>query len=226
MYKLDISIDQLGKELISEIKDKAQRAFTKTAIKASFHAQSLAASKLDDSREIWKRGFKVIYKTNGEFVMQMDGELANLIEEGYNPGAFNKMIMNGQRAKHNKAQGKNYVDVPISSKKMPSSVTARSGDDLLKEFTVKKYTISDFQNKKIREDEPRLTRAIKTFENGKKSQILESKKFKSGSSSFIKFVRVTDTSTFPKKGFTGAQIFREVERMLDSFYETALRNQF
>lgn len=126
MFKFKFDLQLTEQELTSAIKPRLQTAVAKTSAKLKANAQKMAQSSLKKGLSKWLEGLSLDRVSDDVYVLSVNGKLANMIEEGFTGDELKSLILNGRRAAHNKAQGKNYVDVPF----------ALSSDDISKQFSV------------------------------------------------------------------------------------------
>lgn len=184
-------------------------------------ADKLASAKLRSGLKRWREGFKINKVTDDFYIISVSGKLANWMEEGIQTGEISKSIMEGNRAEHNRSEGKNYVDVPIArdadaagnvtlGKKGPTvNVRAfRSADDMMKSITV-----SDWKRGGVRKEQ-RVVNRVK--------DIIKSTKPDTGETSYLTIRRVTEKSKWPKTPFQGAKVLESLDSYIESNFEKIL----
>lgn len=156
MFKVKMNLDLTAAELKEGLTPNLDAVMGVTSRQAATEARRLAETKLQSGLHHWVNGFTVNKVSDGVWLMAVEGKLGTMMEEGFNGEEFKKLILNGNRARHNRSQGKDYVDVPIpltggnlktttSNKLREVTVTQfKSGADVIRSVTT-----SDWKNKGI-----------------------------------------------------------------------------
>lgn len=223
-FDLDLDENELSRGLQSEI-NKSLAIATSEAVQ---HGRELARSRFKGSGEKrWLEGFKT-HKVNDNFyVISVDGKLANWMEDGIQTGEISKAIMEGNRAQHNKAEGKKYVDVPFF-KDADAGGTIHAGggtrvnirafadaDSMVKSLERKTVKMSDFANKRVKEEQ----RVVQRVQDVIKSVDPKSE----NNTRYLTIRRVTENSTWPKTPFKGAKILEDLEAFIEKRFDEILR---
>jgi len=146
MFKVNFKLDLSASDFKDAFTPNLDAAMGVTMRQAARKAQDLATARLQSGLGHWLKAFKVDKISDGVWVLAIDGKLGAMMEEGFSGEEFKRLILNGNRAKHNRSEGKDYVDVPIplagqgptSEKKLQAvSVTQfKSGADVIRSVTM------------------------------------------------------------------------------------------
>ena len=203
-------------DLLEGLKAKTTQALAGTIAEINLKAHKQAESKLDKGLKHWKDGFRIHPINDTTYLVSISGQLAMWMEDGIKRGDVSESIKSGNRARINKAQGKDYVDVPITrsadsfeaAKATVRASAIRSADDTVVKF-------SDFKNKTIKEARRDLTRVkdiIKSVDPQGKSQ-----------TKYMTIRRLGPDSVWPEHGFQGVKILDMIEKTVEKIFENNLR---
>ena len=232
--KTKVKLDLKADDIISDIepKLKAAGAATATAVYQKgleFSRQAFGQSGLKN----WTKGYKFAKVEDGLYIISIEGKLANMMEDGIETGEISKMIMAGNRAQHNKAEGKDYVDVPIHKDADSAGNISIQGqkfqvqgfknaDEMLQQFSQPQNKNVKFSRGKNVETEQRMVARAKKIEG-----LIKSQNPKNTSTSYMTIRRVTDDSVWPKNPYQGGKVLDmldlEVEKIFATMIETFLR---
>lgn len=227
--KLDLNVD----DIVSEIEPKLKAAGAATASTVyqrgfEFAKQAFGSSGFKN----WSKGYKFAKVEDGLYVISIEGKLANMMEDGIQTGEISKLIMGGNRAQHNKAEGKDYVDVPIHKDADSAGNISISGqkfqvqnfksaDDLMKQFSKPEKKAVKFSRGKGVEQEDRIVARAKKIEG-----LIKSDNPADGSTAYMTIRRVTDDSVWPSSPYSGGKVLDqldlEVERIFATMIDTFL----
>ncbi len=228
--KLDLKVDDIVADL--EPKVKAAGAATANALYMKgleYARQSFGASGFKN----WSKGYKFAKIEAGLYVISVEGKLANMMEDGIETGEISKMIMDGNRAQHNKAEGKNYVDVPIHKDADSAGNISIQGqkfqvqgfknaDEMMKQFSKPENKNVKFSRGKEVEQEQRMVARAKKIEG-----LIKSQNPKDGSTAYMTIRRVGENSVWPASPFPGGKVLDkldlEVERIFATMIEAFLK---
>lgn len=214
MIKIKGKLNFSDKDLEKYVRDGFNSAVEKTVAKTANRIQEQAGSRLKGGMKKWEKGFSIDQLSNDTFVLTLSGKLASMMEDGIGVGEISKMIMEGNRANYNRAEGKNYVDVPIPKPEISSVQVFRDADSLMSHFSKKKVKFSDIKNKGVRQEDRQLRRV---------KDLIESKKTMDSDSQFLVIKRVTENSIWPARPFAGAKAFESGSTQIASDFEDILR---
>lgn len=108
-FDLDLNLDGIVEELEDQVEASVQSAMSKGFARARSHAMDKLA---DKPFQFFDRGFRIESIDPLTFVVILEGDMANLFDEGKTSRLPSK-IMSGQVARENSQEGKDYVDVPF-----------------------------------------------------------------------------------------------------------------
>jgi hypothetical protein len=228
MIKFNLDTNGLDKALQEELDSVVKTATADATRVAANRAREKAANQLNSSLEIWQKGFAFNDLGNGEFALTISGELARMFEDGIEVGEISKLVMQGNRAMVNKAEGKDYVDVPMAQQESSPAVKVfRSADDLIANVGKREVKFSDPKNKGVKVEE----RLLRRFKNDSKAVtkaggipgLIESKKTSNSKPLYLLIRRVTKDSNWPQQRVPGVEAFKEIEANLSNYFEEALR---
>ena len=215
-----MNVDLTAKELEEAITPNLNMVAGVASVEVGNKMQELAAASLKSGLEHWQKGFKVDKVSDDLYILSLEGKLANMMEDGFSGKEFVNMIMNGNRAKTNKAAGKPYVDVPmpmfqgggIVEDKYDGTGSVhinqfRSGADVIKSVTTSDWKKGGTKNVN------KLQQRVKDIIRNRESQQKDAKL------SFVTIRRVTANSEW--KSWRGAHVFTMAE--LDSYTDTAFQ---
>ena len=217
MIKLTGKLDFTEKDLEQHVESGFKSAFQQTVAKVTSTIQSTAGQKLRKGLGHWQKGFDVDSVGNDTYIFTIRGKLASMMEDGISPGEISSMIMNGNRAKFNKAQGKDYVDVPIDKSQKTAVQVFRDADSLMASFQKRKVNISDFKKNRVKQED-RYLRRVK--------DLIESKKKIDANSQFMVIRRMDKDSIWPSSSFEGAKSFEAGLEEVAKIFEENLRREF
>ena len=215
--KIDLDID--SNELLEGIKAELNKATSVVFGEAVQKAKEMAGTRLGKSGlDHWTKGFRAHQVNDDMYVIEMEGKLASWMEDGIKVGEISQAVMSGNRAIHNRAEGKNYVDVPFMKDAdaggniKGTNVNVRAFADA--DSMIKSVKMSDYKSKSIRE-EKRMVSRIK--------DIIKSTQPEAPSSTqFLTIRRVTPDSVWPKTPFEGAKVFEDLGDWIDQRFNEVL----
>lgn len=213
-FKIDSSNFNLD-DVVEGLRNRFKSALAATMGTVEQEARNIAASKLRTGLKNWNQGFKVEKVTDDMFLIVVEGQLANWMEDGIRVGEISDAIMKGNRAQHNKAEGKNYVDVPIAKdadsagnislgKKGGPVVNVKafkSADDLMKNINSSDYKKGGIKQKQV------IANRVK--------DIIKNVEPKTNSASYLTIRRVSDKSKWPSSPFAGAKVLDKLDKYID-----------
>lgn len=221
-------------DLISEIKPKLDAAGAATASAVFQRGLEFARQAFGTSGfKNWSKGYKFAKVEDGLYIISVEGKLANMMEDGIETGEISKMIMDGNRAQHNKAEGKNYVDVPIHKDADSAGNISIQGqkfqvqgfknaDEMMKQFSKPENKNIKFSRDKEVEQEQRMVARAKKIEG-----LIKSQNPKDGSTAYMTIRRVGENSVWPASPFPGGKVLDkldlEVERIFATMIEAFLK---
>ncbi len=221
-------------DLISEIKPKLDAAGAATASAVFQRGLEFARQAFGTSGfKNWSKGYKFAKVEDGLYIISVEGKLANMMEDGIETGEISKMIMDGNRAQHNKAEGKNYVDVPIHKDADSAGNISIQGqkfqvqgfknaDEMMKQFSKPENKNVKFSRGKAVEQEQRMVARAKKIEG-----LIKSQNPKDGSTAYMTIRRVGENSVWPASPYPGGKVLDkldlEVERIFATMIEAFLK---
>ena len=223
MLKLKADLSDLNlDDFVEGVKSRFKSAVAVTVAQAKEDADKLASSKLKGGLEKWRNGFKVHRISDDMYLISIEGQLANWMEDGIQVGEISKAIMHGNRAESNKAEGKNYVDVPITKDADAAGNISlgKSGTKLnVKAFAsadalTKYMSSSDWKNGGIKKEKI-VQQRIK--------DVLKVTKTEGKSPSYMTIRRVTPSSVWPSSPFSGAKVLDDLDRLINDNFEQILQ---
>ena len=223
MLKIEFELDLSEDELIDGIRANFHSAVNRTVGLVQNHARFLASKKLKAGLKHWEKGFAVDKITEGTWMISMTGRLANMMEDGIKVGELKDLILNGNRARINKAQGKDYVDVPIPlnadavtgvlGKTSVSVQHFKDADAVMKNIKVSDWAKGGIKNeKRITQRVQDVIKSRKPNENAADSQ-------------YMVIRRVSAKSKgWPTSPFAGAKVFEALDSYLEKAFEESLNS--
>lgn len=221
-------------DLISEIKPKLDAAGAATATAVFQRGLEFARQAFGTSGfKNWSKGYKFAKVEDGLYIISVEGKLANMMEDGIETGEISKMIMDGNRAQHNKAEGKNYVDVPIHKDADSAGNISIQGqkfqvqgfknaDEMMKQFSKPENKNVKFSRGKEVEQEQRMVARAKKIEG-----LIKSQNPKDGSTAYMTIRRVGENSVWPASPYPGGKVLDkldlEVEKIFSIMIEAFLK---
>lgn len=216
--KLDFQLND--NELIEGLKAELRKVAAKTMEATIAKAHELKNAKLGSSgSRNWGQGFSSHKVDDDLYVIRIEGQLASWMEDGIQTGEISRAVMAGNRAQHNKADGKKYVDVPFfkdadgAGNIKGTSLNVRAFADA--DSLVKSVKFSDYKKKSIREEKrvvSRIKDIIKSVDpSGTKP------------AGYLTIRRVSENSTWPKSPFPGAKIFEDLDQFIDQKFAEFLQ---
>lgn len=211
--KLDID----ERELADAFRARVDTALSATIAEAKQKGEDLAAQRLKKGLKHWKRGFKVHKVDKSFYILSVEGKLADWMEDGIQTGEISKSIMSGNRIKHNKKEGKNYVDVPIAKDADSLGNIGSSGINI-KHFAdadalMKHIKFSDYKRKGIKTEK----RVVKRVED-----IIQSTNPKTKTTQYMTIRRVTEDTIWPKTPFAGARVLDDLGLFIEQNFDKML----
>jgi len=182
------------RKIYEEVTRDAQNALAKAMARGSKEAVTRAGSKLKRTFALWAHGHHLYRVDENTWVLALEGDLANMFEDGFGPGAIKKAVL----------KGRDYVDVPMregakNGTKLKISMH-RDLDSMVKAMSTNKGV----SNSKLKDFKAK-------FKDRKKAD------------GFVEFQRVsknTPNNTWPTTPFSGAHAFEGLENLIfDYFYE-------
>ncbi|NIU02213.1 MAG: hypothetical protein GWN01_15325 [Nitrosopumilaceae archaeon] len=219
MFKLDVDLDLSAEEITEGLQENLNASVASTANKVGQEAKVRASQNLKSGLGHWEKGFSVDKVGEGLWILSVSGKLATMMEEGFGVGEIKKLLLNGNRYAHNKSQGKDYVDVPITMD--PDAAVQRAGVTM-EQFTsmddvVKFINTSDWAKGGVKK-EKRITQRVK--------DVIRSRE-ESGAEKFLTIRRVTPDSTgWPENRFNGAKILESMDVFIERAFVKSLKEIF
>jgi len=208
-------------------------ALAKTAEDLKRFLLDKAEGVLNKGLNFWKEGFSLsrISGTN-DYLIVIQGQMAMMMEDGFSGNELKKLILGGNRGKHNKSNGKDYVDVPFavnSNEKSGASGLRMSfsdvvdADSMIGKLKNTKVEISDLKNRGTK-IERRVNARIKNKITAEDFIISAKANNSSGiKTSILNIRRISQRSSI--KGYHGAKIFdSDIESFLSTRFEYNLNN--
>lgn len=219
--KLKLDLDLNVNELVDGLKAEVRAVTAKVMAAAKDKAHELASQRLGPSGlQHWEKGFAA-HKVNDDlYIISMEGKLASWMEDGIKTGEISQAIMSGNRATHNSAEGKKYVDVPFM-KDADQAGNIRGTGLNVRAFAdadslMKNVKFSDYKNKSVTEQK----RVVSRVRDIIKSTSPEPAK----DVQYLTIRRVTENSTWPETPFEGAGVFEDLELFIDTKFQELLEN--
>lgn len=221
--KLDLKVDDIVADLESKVKAAGAATANALYMKGLEYArQSFGASGFKN----WSKGYKFAKIEDGLYVISVEGKLANMMEDGIQTGEISRMIMQGNRAQHNKAEGKNYVDVPmhkdadsagnVSIQGQKFQVQAfKNADELRKQFSQPERKQVKFSRGKAVEQEERMVARAKKVEG-----LIKSQNQKDNSVAYMTIRRVGEDSVWPSSPYAGQKVLDRLDLEVEQLFAT------
>jgi hypothetical protein len=232
--KIKVKLNTNVEDLAAELEPKVKLAGAATAQQLHQRGVELAKQGFGTSGfKHWSKGYKFAKVDDGMFIISVEGRFANMMEDGIATGEISKMIMNGPRAGHNKAQGKDYVDVPIHKDADAAGQVSiqgekfqvqafKSADEMLKHFSKPERTPVMFtRGKNVGPAEDRIVSRSKKLEN-----LIKSENPKGGSTAYMTLHRVSEKSVWPKSPYAGQHVLDKLSLEVEHIFATMLNNFF
>lgn len=219
MFKFKFDFDLDTDALIDGVKNNVNAALGKTAADLKDEVQRVAAQKLDKGLTHWMNGLTLDRVADGVYVISLQGKLANWMEDGFTGKELKDAILSGNRAQYNKAQGKDYVDVPLKlsaddlAKVNSNSATVSMSKLMDADAVMKQIEVSDYAKKGTRK-ENRVVQRIRDVIRERKATSAK------GVTTGIMTIRRVSPKSKPWKDFPGAKVFDS--NTLDLFLDRAL----
>lgn len=228
MISIDFELNLTEQDLIEGFQSRLDRAMDQTALDTSNEARRIAGDRLSSGKPLWDNGFSMNRISDGYWVISLTGKLANLMEDGIKVDELREMILKGNRATFNKAQGKNYVDVPIGLDADSVSGSIGKTSVNISQFksadeVIKSVTMSNWKKGGVEEKNKAVSR-IKGLLKGKKTDVLKSRDLGSNKSSFLTIKRVSPNmkKPFPSSPFKGARVLDSLDNFIEKSFTEAL----
>lgn len=221
-------------DLVSELKPKLEAAGAATANVVFQRGLELAKQAFGSSGfKNWSKGYKFAKVEDGLYIISIEGKLANMMEDGIETGEISKLIMGGNRAQHNKAEGKNYVDVPIHKDADSAGNISIQGqkfqvqgfknaDEMMKQFSKPENKNIKFSRGKEVQQEQRIVARAKKIEG-----LIKSQNPKDSSTAYMTIRRVGENSVWPESPYSGGKVLDrldlEVEKIFSMMIEAFLK---
>lgn len=215
MIKVDFELNLTAEELTQALDKRLKSVTADTSRKLARSARNEASNTLKSGSKFWKDGFSVDKVSDGVWILSLSGKMATMMEDGFGVGEIKRLLLGGNRAKYNKMQGKNYVDVPI---KMSGAEVKKAGVKL-QEFRdadsiIKHFSVSDYKNGGIKK-ESKITQRVK--------DIIKMRDSEESKSSFVTIKRVSENSKgWPSKPYKGAKVFESLDSHIEKAFEESL----
>jgi len=220
-FKFDTSDFDVG-EIVDGFRDRFKSATAAAMADAKQEAQRYASSKLKKGLGHWNKGLKMHKVSDDFYVISIEGQMAKWMEDGIKAGEISKAIMSGNRADSNKAEGKNYVDVPIAKdadaagnmtlgKKGGPTVNIKAfanADQLMKSINT-----SDWKKGGIKQKQVVQSRVKDIIKNVTPA---------TGKVSFMTIRRVTSKSVWPRSPYAGAKVLEHLDQYIDANFDKIL----
>jgi hypothetical protein len=226
-FKLKLNV----KDITEDIEPQLKQAGAATASAAYYRGLELAKSGFGSSGfKNWSKGYKFNKVDDGMYVIAVEGKLANMMEDGINTGEISEMLMKGTRASINKAQGKDYVDVPFHKDADAAGSVSIQGqkfqvqgfknaDEMMKQFSKPQSKSVSFTKGSGIEKENRMISRAKKLQD-----LIKSEDQKKGSTSYLTIRRVSEDSVWPASPYAGQKVLDklslEVEQIFAKMLET------
>lgn len=221
MFKFKFDKSSLDfSDVIDGLKDRVTAAFSAAMAEVNIEARRIADEKLKSAsaKQNWNRGFKLERLDDDNYLLMVEGVLANWMEEGIEVGEVSKSILGGNRAEANAAEGKHYVDVPIAKdadqagnislgKKAEPKINVRAFKDA--DALVKHINSSDWKRGGIKKKQV-LNRRVQDLIHSFESQSGQVKH------SYLTIRRLSANSKpWPKTPFKGAHVLDDLGSFLE-----------
>lgn len=221
MLKIKVDTSDLEfDDVLDGIKDRFKAAVASTVAQADTEAHRIANAKLKSAsaKEHWNRGFKVDKISDDFYVVSVEGELSNWMEQGIDVGEVSRSILSGNRAEANRGEGKNYVDVPIAKdadqagniRGTKINVQAfKSADDVMKFINTSDWKRGGIQKKQV------IANRVQ--------DIIKNTSPKSGKTSYMTIRRLSENSDpWPSTPYAGANVLQDLDAWLDQNFGSIL----
>lgn len=220
MVKIDVELDLTAEELTDAFDKNLKAATANTAGKVEQDAQQLASQRLKSGLKHWKEGLSIDKIDEGLWIISISGKLADMMETGFGVGDIKELVLGGNRYAHNKAEGKDYVDVPIT---LDADQAVQSVGLSMQEFkdmdqVVKFINTSDWAKGGVKK-EKKITQRVK--------DVIRSRNEDGGAERFLTIRRLTpDSDGWPKKPFEGANVLEDLDSYVERAFEKSLKEIF
>ncbi len=218
MIKIDFdidAIDELEDSIRQSLQPRLNAVMSEMAVDMERQGRDLAARKLDSGLGEWQKGFKVDQVGDGHFIVSVTGKLAEMIEEGAKAGEISDMIMGGNRARVNQAEGKHYVDVPMMK-----------NADFSSNFSGKKVSVASFRDadslvKHVKFSDKNSAGGIKKAERlvSRVEDVIKSTNPDNGAVGYLEIRRVNESSVWPETSKDGAKILDTLEQNIEATFD-------
>jgi len=227
--KLDLKAD----DIVSEVEPKLKAAGAATANQLYMRGLEYAKQAFGASGfKNWSNGYKFAKVEDGLYIISVEGKLATMMEDGIETGEISKLIMGGNRAQHNKAEGKDYVDVPIHKDADSAGNISIQGqkfqvqgfknaDDLMKQFSKPENKQVKFSRGKEVEEESRIVARAKKVEG-----LIKSQNPKNGSTAYMTIRRVSKDSVWPSSPYAGGKVLDRLDLEVEKIFATMIDSFF
>jgi hypothetical protein len=221
MIKFEFDLDE--KEIADGIRANFDKAVAQTMSMVQSRARQLASQKLRSGMRHWEKGFSVDKVSDGTWMISMTGKLANMMEDGFKTGEIKDMILSGNRAKYNRSQGKNYVDVPlplnadqVTGQIGKTTVTVQQFKDA--DAVMQAIKVSDWARGGVKK-EKRIVQRVEDVIRSRKPKDADS------SAQFMIIRRVSEKSKgWPTSPFAGAKVLEALDIYLEQAFEESLNS--
>lgn len=217
--KIKFNVDTDLSGIVEGLQERFKTGMSAVMTEANDHAMHYASQKLRTGLSKWIKGYKVNKVSDEWYVISIEGQMANWMEDGMEAGELSKAIMSGNRASSNKAEGKNYVDVPIAKDSDNLTVGGKSGPKLsVKAFKdadsmMKSFTTSDWKKGGTKQKQAMVNRV---------KDIVKNQDTKTGTTSYMTIRRVSEKSMWPKSPTSGAKVLDETANYLEQNFVTIM----
>lgn len=216
-------------DLVAELKPKLEAAGAATANALYTRGLEFAKQAFGTSGfKNWSKGYKFAKVEDGLYIISIEGKLANMMEDGIETGEISKLIMGGNRAQHNKAEGKNYVDVPIHKDADSAGNISIQGqkfqvqgfknaDEMMKQFSKPETKNVKFSRGKEVQQEERIVARAKKIEG-----LIKSQNPKDSSTAYMTIRRVGENSVWPASPYPGGKVLDRLDLEVEKIFATML----
>lgn len=219
-FKFDTSDFDVS-ELVDGLQSRFKSATSAMMADIKQEGQRYAAQKLKKGLGHWNKGFKMHKVTDDFYVISIEGQMASWMEDGMKAGEVSKAIMGGNRADSNKAEGKDYVDVPIAKDAdSAGNISLKKGGPTI---NVKAFANADQLMKSINtSDWKKGGMKQKQVIQSRVKDIIKNVEPKTGAASYMTIRRVTAKSVWPKSPYSGAKVLEHLDQFIDSNFDKIL----
>ena len=220
MLKFDFEFDIDYKDIKDALESRLKAATAYTAGATAQKAKDLAAQRLKSGLKLWNQGFSIDRIDDGFWVITIKGKLANMMEDGIKVDEIRKMVLGGNRAAHNRAEGKDYVDIPMAKDVDMVSGQIRGTRINVAQFknadeVLKSITFSDWKKGGVITKD-RILRRVQ--------DVIKSRTPETGKTQYLTIRRISSKGQpFPKNPFEGARVLEDLDNFIETTFEKGLR---